>query len=154
MSLWQGRIKPLNTVGFSALRWVLLPRPLQGQVVPSLFRSDKSSHCSPSQIKGGVLACTSQVLQVLQYIMSWQEHVKAHTSLTPPAELRGEEFWVSGWVCNWRLNYSPCTGVPSHHLVFSPAAKIAFGTGMQYGPQQSVLVSTCQNNIFLFFFNI
>lgn len=135
---------PLNTVGFSVSRCVLLPRPPQGQVVPSLFPSDKRSHCCPSQIKGGgVLACASQVLWLLQYVMSQQEHVKAHTSLSPPAECRGKS---PESVDECATDVSIIPPVLERRVItsFSPAAKIAFGTGMQYGPQQSVLVSTCQ----------
>lgn len=45
-----------------------------------------------------------------------------------------------------------CSVVPSHHLDGGvlPTAEIACGTGMQYGPEQSILVSICQNTIFAF----
>lgn len=46
----------------------------------------------------------------------------------------------------------PSTVMPSHRLdKFLPTAKIAFGTGMQYGPEQSIPVSICQNTIFSFY---
>ena len=53
------------------------------------------------------------------------------------------------------ISVIPCTIMQSHHLdkffFFLTKAKIAFGTGMQYGPEQSVLVSVCQNTIIRFY---
>ena len=54
--------------------------------------------------------------------------------------------------CPTHVSIIPCTVVPSHRLdKFLPTAKIAFGTGMQYGPEQSILVSICQNTIIPFY---
>lgn len=54
--------------------------------------------------------------------------------------------------CATDVSITPCTVVQSHRLdKFLPTAKIAFGTGMQYGPEQSILVSICQNTIFPFY---
>lgn len=53
--------------------------------------------------------------------------------------------------CPTDVSIIPHTVVPSHRLdKFLPTAKIAFGTGMQYGPEQSILMSICQNTIIPF----
>lgn len=53
--------------------------------------------------------------------------------------------------CATDVSIIPCTVMPSHRLdKFLPTAKIAFGTGMQYGPEQSIPVSICQNTFFPF----
>lgn len=52
------------------------------------------------------------------------------THLLAPYRVQGEEYWVSRWVSNWRLNYSPCTVVPSHHLdKFLPKPRLLLGQG-------------------------
>lgn len=54
--------------------------------------------------------------------------------------------------CTTDISIIPCTVVRSHRFdKFLPTAKIAFGTGMQYGPEQSILVSMCQNITFPFY---
>lgn len=53
-----------------------------------------------------------------------------HVSLTlTPCRVRAKESWVSGWMCNWSLNYSPCTEAPSHHLVFRQQPRLLLGQG-------------------------
>lgn len=54
--------------------------------------------------------------------------------------------------CPTHVSIIPPTVVPSHRLdKLLPTAKIASGTGMQYGPEQSILVSECQNIIIPFY---
>lgn len=81
--------------------------------------------------------------------------IKAHTySCPPPKQARSlsEEHRVSKWVCNRCFGYSLyCCAESSLRQGVLPTAEIACGTGMQYGPQQSILVSICQNTIFPFY---
>lgn len=86
------------------------------------------------------------------YFVQGQQHgVKAHASSWLP-DLQSKESTDSVDQCLTHVSIIPSTVVPSHRLdKFLPTAKIAFGTGMQYGPGQSILVSICQNTIIPFY---
>lgn len=121
----------------------------QGQAVLCQFNPHKRRRYSLYRIKGGIpMRSFSVTFPDLQGLRSKPNSCLPSSKL--PAQMKNSE---PVYDCASNVSVIPFTVVPSHHLdgSFLPTAEIACGTGMQYGPEQFILVSICQNTIFRFY---